>query len=372
MRTSVKWLAIALAGLVCSSAPNAKADGDNTETKVVHFSGSWQGGAFSNNDTNKFAYCIAFANYRSGINMFVAVDRDFGWGLMFQNMAWNMNPGSKIPLIARFDGSGPWTGDAVVVNSHLARIPMAPNSTLIRLFRGARQMTVDAAGQTFFFNLDGTSRLLVELAQCVTTALAVERGEPPPSFAAAPPPQPKPINPTAPAPVASTAPGIARNVQLETEMAATRIASNLLLQAKFPNARLLSEDQAPAGLKGRGAVWASDIGIGAVELLPSTVAKDAQKVASSMVADDSSTCKGDFVSGRSSDLVDNRIVVKASSLCRDSTGDHSYHYFILQSEVGEFIVYVLAGTSDADNAPSNGKLSDADFQTVAVKAAFSK
>src|ERR1700761_4838456 len=190
-------------------------------------------------------------------------------------------------------------------------------------------MTIHASGKTFAFNLDGTSRLLVDLSRCVATALATERGDPVPKFAD---PSPTPTRSASPRASAPETPQESRTAELEVDLAATRIASNLLLQAKLPNARLLSAAETPEGLKGRGAVWTSDTGTGAVELLSATVGKDPQQVASSMLSDDAVHCKGDFASSRSSDLVDGRIVTKANSLCTDSGGAHAYRYFILQAD----------------------------------------
>jgi hypothetical protein len=165
-----------------------------------------------------------------------------------------------------------------------------------------------------------------------------------------------------------------RTDELEVEVAATRIASNLLLQAKLPNARLLSAAETPDGLKGRGAVWTSDMGAGAVELLSATAGKDPQQVASSMLSDDAGRCKGDFASSRSSDLVDGKIVTKANSLCTDSGGAHTYRYFILQADPSGYVVYALSGAGSGPGAPGASgpaPMKDADFQVAAVKAAFS-
>ncbi|HBK07668.1 MAG TPA: hypothetical protein DDZ81_17750 [Acetobacteraceae bacterium] len=245
---------------------------------------------------------------------------------------------------------------------------MQPDSTLVGLFRSARLMGIKVGNQTFGFALDGTSRLMVGLSRCVAAALAVERGEPPPVFADAPPPV---------TPVRSATPAQEyRTAELELEMAATRIATNLLLQAKLPNARLLSGTETPAGLKGRGAVWTSDNGLGAVELLPASTGKDPQQVASNMLSGDASQCKGDFASSRSSDLVDGKIVTKANSLCTDSSGARTIRYFILQADPSGYVVYALTGPNAGNSGASSGSASttppmrDADFQTAAVKAAF--
>jgi hypothetical protein len=325
------------------------------------FNGVWQGGAYGDEQTHQFQYCSAGASYRSGITMLVTITRNLGWGLAFGDQEWSLQPNQEIPLSMTFDGRNPWSGTARAVNAHLATVPMADNSQLITAFRAAYQMQVFAVGKAFLFNLDGTSRLMVQLVRCVQTQMAIERGEPPPNFAEAPPRTASP----APSP---QPPSDASNARIE--LAAMRIASNLLLQAKLPNARLLSSSETPPALRGHGVVWTSDAGIGAVELVSAQAGKDPQDIASSLINSDANTCKGDFGSGRSSELVDNKVVTKARTACKDSAGARGFRYFIVSGPNGTFIVYEL-GSGGAEQVPSNdSRLADSVFQAAAVKAAF--
>jgi len=339
-------------------------------TRQVPFSGNWQGGAYSNDQTGQFSHCAAYAPYKSGIAMFVAVDRQFSWRLLFTNQSWNLTVGRSIPLIITFDGRAPWTGTATATDVHAVRVEMVADSSLVQSFRAAEVMRIDASGRTFSFALSGTSRLMVDLVRCVNNSLAIERGDLPRTFQESEPVQVATRSATPP-PISPSPPAAGNAVQLETEMAATRIATNLLLQAKLPNAHMLSPADTPDALKGRGAAWASDVGGGAVELLPASAGKDSPQVATSILAADAARCKGDFVSGRSSDLVDNRIVVRATSVCKDSEGARGFRYFILQGEPAGFVVYALSNPVSPSSAAPVTSLSDADFQTVAVKAAFS-
>lgn len=332
------------------------------ELEPVPFIAPWGGGAFANDQTGQFTSCIASANYRSGITMTVLISRGMTWALGFSDPAWNLQVGQDIPLAMMFDGQAPWSGLAHVYNEHMAVVPMAENSVLINSFRGAYQMQVTTGAGAFRFNLGGTSRLMVQLAQCVETQLAVERGEPRPNFAAAPPQR---LNPAPGLATATTAPSAA-----QLELAATRIATNLLLQADLPHARLLSETETPPTLHGRGAAWTSDVGLGAVELVPGGTARNANEVGSQLVASDSAACKGDFASGRSSELLDDKVITKAFTGCKDSTGTRGYRYFIVRASSGDFIVFALTGAAASSQA-NNSPLADNRFQSAVVKAAFS-
>lgn len=318
----------------------------------------WTGGAFTNNQTGQFDECIATVPYQSGITMAVMVNRKYGWDLGFGDDAWNLQPREQIPIALSFDGRSPWSGTATALNRHMVLIPMAPRSDLIAAFRGSYEMRAYASGNAYDFNLNGTSYVLAQLAQCVTDQLAIERGEPTSNVNQA---QARTLNPRSAAPSAS-------NSQMEVD--AVRIASNLLLDAHLPNAHLLSPNETPPGLRGHGVAWTSDAGWGAVELFSPAVAKNAQQVASDLIASDTAACKGDFASGRSSEVVDNKTVTKAFTGCKESTGTHAFRYFIVRGAEQNFVVYEIAGSPAASVATDGAPLSDARFQTAAVKAAF--
>ena len=359
---AVSMLALITVGATASVNLPARARAD----VIRNFqSGAWFAGAYNDNTTKRFSHCAASTSYRSGIWMIVSIGRDFGWRLGFRSEAWNLAANQQIPVKLVFDSGTPWDGTAFALDAKSVAIPMADNSALINAFRGGIMMTAYASGQVYQFRLDGTSRLMVELAHCVATELAVERGEPAPHFADTASGPTKPVaqpQPTTQSPSA------------DLELAATRIASNLLLEAKFPHARILTPNDTPPALQGRGVAWSSDLGLGAVALLPASAATDPQQAASQLISSDASTCKGDFASGRSSELVDDKLITKAFTGCKESTGTRAFRYFILQRPGSGFVVYELAGptppssSSGSDNGSASG---DTAFQAAAVKAAFS-
>lgn len=354
---------VLLAGIICGLTTIA-GKAAAKQIAPVQFTAPWYGGAFANDQTGQFTSCIASANYNSGIAMTVMIGRNGGWVLGFGDPAWSLGVGTNIPVSMTFDGQVPWSGTAHAITPQMVAVPMAENSALITAFRAAYQMQVFAGGRTFAFNLNGTSRLMVQLAHCVQTALAIERGVAPPHYAEVPA---RPLNPVAPS-IATNGPPQDASLELE----ATRIASNLLLQANLPHAHLLSNADTPPQIRGRGAAWVSDEGLGAVEIVSATAAKDAGQVASEMVASDSAGCKGDFASGRSNELLDDKVITKAFTGCKDSSGTHTYRYFILEASSNDYIVYALTGGAKSPPSSSGTSANDTDFQAAAVKAAFSK
>ncbi len=330
------------------------------------FFGNWAGGAFDDDQSGKFVRCVASVGYHSwqgDVVMAVAMERHKGWSIGFANQEWNLQPRIQIPLSISFDGQNPWSGSAIALDSHMVTIPMAMDSHLMALFRASYQMIISAEGKAYPFNLDGTSRLMVTLSQCVDTQLAIERGEPPPRIA---PPVTAPVNPLPPPSPPPQAP--------QYELIAMRLASNLLLETKLPSAHLLAASETPPQIRGRGVVWTSQGGIGAVTIFPATSGKDAQQVTTALITNDATACKGDFVSGRASELVDNTIVARSTTECRDSAGLHMHRYFTIPAAAGgDFIVFEVDHNGTDKPVPAPGSpLSDAQFQAAAVNAAYAK
>ena len=177
----MNYLGLAMAGLV-AFAGQAAAEGPLRSFYV----GEWRAGAYTNDATRQFSHCAAWAPYKSGISFFVSIDRDFNWRLAFSHSRWQFRQGQTIPFSLLFDGAGPVRVEARATSRELLMINMPVNSVLIRAFREARLMEAYAMGERFAFRLDGTSRLMPALVDCVKTSLAPpaiarEPQAPPPS-----------------------------------------------------------------------------------------------------------------------------------------------------------------------------------------------
>lgn len=152
---------LALAGQACAEGPLR-----------VFYVGEWRAGAFTNDKTRQFSHCAAWAPYRSGISFFVSIDREFNWRLAFSHPRWQLRQGQTIPFALTFDGAGPVRVEGSASSRDLVMIRMPVNSVLINAFRQARLMEAYAMGERFGFKLDGTSRLMPALVDCVKTNLA--------------------------------------------------------------------------------------------------------------------------------------------------------------------------------------------------------
>jgi S1-C subfamily serine protease len=128
--------------------------------------GNWSGGAYSFKGTQEFSHCAALAAYVSDTVVIVSIGRDWAWTLGFANPAWRLKD-SSVRFSYRFDG-GEWfrtTGD--VADHEMFTVPMPASDELIRLFMQGRQMDIKFSKGSYSFLLNGTKRLLPELAKCV-------------------------------------------------------------------------------------------------------------------------------------------------------------------------------------------------------------
>jgi hypothetical protein len=305
--------------------------------------GLWSGGAWTNDETGTFSHCAASVGYNGGITMVALIDRSFGWALGFTSQGWSLAPNTQMPVQLRFDGGPVFNVVAIVLQPKLVKIPMPNNSRLINTFRFALQMTATAQSQSSLFNLTNTSKLMVQLADCVRTSLALENGQP---FGA---------------PATGTdlrAPGGSANPTQDARLEETQLATNFLLAARLPGAQLLARADVPAQLASYGAVWKADGAAGAVRIYPPQPKLTGLDLASQIIATDAQSCKGKFASARYSELVDNDVVVRAVTSCLDSEREAEVQYFVAPHPRGGFVSFsVLAATaSDRQSVSSDQKV----------------
>lgn len=166
MGTQMRWLATSLTALVfmlATSFISAQAAGPYQSFQ----SGNWSGGAYTDDKTRTFTHCSASTTYRSNILFLVAVTRDMRWNLGFLHPQWKLTAGEMIPVTLIFDGKSKIDLPAKAVSEILALIGMPDNSELISAFRRSFTLEAFAKGDQFQFRLDGTSRLLPILVDCV-------------------------------------------------------------------------------------------------------------------------------------------------------------------------------------------------------------
>jgi hypothetical protein len=259
----------------------------------------------------------------------------------------------------------PYNGIADAINKNFFMVKLALTSNIWQDFRQGMQMGISVLGSSYQFNLTGTSRMMLDLKSCVEAEKIYEAGGAVPRFVS---------NAAVPPAVSAVRSPITTSVVRETnpnavlELAATRITTNLLLQARLPNARLIPSSDAPEYVRGRGAAWKADGSSGSVVIFPRGIVADAQTAATQVVQSDSNSCKGDFASVRSQDLVDGKIVTRVATTCKASSITWTIRYFILDGEQDGWIVYAVVGGEPNPTRPEDQPMSDANFQSAAVRS----
>ena len=112
------------------------------------------------------------------------------------------------------------------------------------------------------------------------------------------------------------------------------------------NARVIDRAQSSATLAAWTG-WKSDSGPGAVKIYRAKPGQSGLDLASELIASDSQSCKGKFASARSSELVDNDVVVSAWVFCGSTSGDTTLQYFIAPFHKSDFAVFAVIGQPNA-------------------------
>jgi hypothetical protein len=317
--------------------------------------GNWNGGSFSDDKSGLFSYCMASTPYKSGIHFSVAVTKKFSWDLVFFHPEWRLSAGERIPITMIFDGHSKFDFQASAISPTMVMIPMPDNSRLIQVFRQSVAMKAYAKGNEFPFRLDGTSRLIPALVQCTRDSIA-KYGD----------------SPVASGMIGSTLPNAANTPPSSTQLdiEALKLATNFLLKAQIPNAKVLSRDELPTELASYNSAWRADGIAGAVKIIPTSGDTKGIDIAARVAGEDARECKGKFASGRTSELVDSDVMFRGFSSCEDSQGLRSSQYFIIPRKKSNgfviFSVTAAATTNGSSVTQKDEKISD--FRKAAFEA----
>jgi hypothetical protein len=299
--------------------------------------GNWQGGAYTNDATGAFQACTAGAPYRSGIYFMVSVSPRMTWSLGFAHNSWQLNIGQTIPIDLIFDGVQRFHVFGMPIRRSVVEVQMPDNSALIRAFRRSRTMVAYANGQEFPFSLASTSALLPVLVNCVkqvnANGLAAAR-----DFSI--PPSPQPAQTAVSTNAGSTLkPELNQPQSAEFQIEAVELASNFLMKSQLHNPKIVSRSETPVALAAYGAAWQSEEAKGFVRIIPTEPGVKGLDVTATVIGNDAKTCKGKFVSGRTSELVDSDVVFQGMASCQDTDGSRVAQYFIVPRPKGGFVMF---------------------------------
>jgi S1-C subfamily serine protease len=167
--------------VLCASLSSARAE----MIAKYPFPGLWAGGAYADNTTNQFSNCAAAAEYLNGVTLLVSFTFDYRWVIGLVGPDWNLSV-REATVSYRFDDMVWRRGTASVDSPQFMTLEMPDDQHVLDLFRRSRTMDVSFLGGDYHFDLSGTSKLAIALAQCVGT----HTNTPPPATTAATGPTP--------------------------------------------------------------------------------------------------------------------------------------------------------------------------------------
>jgi len=286
--------------------------------------GTWNGGAYSKQNTRQFNHCAAAATYNSGIMMLFSVSRSYAWSMSFAHRAWRLTQGQSYDIAFTVDGASPIGARAIAIGPSQVEVPLADSTELFQRFRQGQQLRVAAAGQVLAFNLTGTSQVLPALLRCVHANL-----QPSGSTTVAT----NPFAAPAPANTAATPASQGRPAAYRAE--AVSLAANILGSAGIVGFQIAEGDNGFAD-----AAWRTDRLFGMVRIEPK---EPPALISATTIAVDAAGCKGKFASG-SIPGTDND-VPRMFTKCGEGEQGWTVYYFILPRKAGG---HYLVGTGGSD------------------------
>jgi hypothetical protein len=293
-----------LAGLALSGTAAAQ----DTTIASATFNG-WQIHSFRSPSTGQFSHCAASARYRSGTTLLFSINHRIGWNIGFVNEKWNLATPSSIPLQYRIDQLGWRRGTATTISNRHVTMNLPDDSQFFQQMRSGQLLYVDAGGQSFQFQLTGTSVILQTLLRCASSA-GVDIS--PQGQTAQPREAPPATRPTA------------TGGNAEQRLEATQFAANLLAQEQMRGFRLLSSSELrasslPEFFRASDVVWQREGVTGSIRVLAGRAGQGAEELAAALIADDARNCRGEFASGRTADT-DLPAIRRVQTYCSNQGG----------------------------------------------------
>ena len=318
----MRWFMVCGATLALLAGPRAASADTLYEFRV----GTWNGGAYSKQNTRQFNHCAAAATYNSGIMMLFSVSRSYAWSMSFAHRAWRLTRGQSYDIAFTVDGTPPIGARAIAIGPTQVEVPLADSTELFQRFRQGQQLRVAAAGQVFAFNLTGTSQVLPALLRCVQANLQPSGS---PAVASNPFATPAPASTnTAATPASQERPAAYRAEALS-------LAANILGSAGVVGFQI-----AEGGNGYADAAWRTDRLFGMVRIEPK---EPPTLISATTIAIDAAGCKNKFASG--SIPGNDNDVPRMFTKCGEGEQGFTVYYFILPRKAGG---HYLIGTGGSD------------------------
>ncbi len=164
-----------LAAVLCAVCLTLAANSSTGQDRDRIAIGNWRGGA-QTNENGEYRFCSAGALPSTGTNI-ILYWRESGFSFSLYNDNWELPAGTSYSVFAAIDGR--WgrdvTGDAYSTTAINFRL--GHDVDAVEAFRLGNQLTINAADETFRFDLNGTNATIQALQECHARNLAARPGE---------------------------------------------------------------------------------------------------------------------------------------------------------------------------------------------------
>jgi hypothetical protein len=320
----IRWLAVAAMGFFSQPAFSQVIASSRFEGWVIN--------SFRSASTGQFTHCAASATYNSGVSLLFSVNHRFDWNMGFASSAWNLQPGTQIPITYAIDALPPRTATASVVASNHVVAPLPDDTRLFQQMRAGLRMFVTGGGQSLGFNLTRTSLVLGTLLECARDQGRTVNVRLPNAAQSAPLPA---------APPSPSVGGVTADMRVD----ATQFVANLLSSANMQGFRILTRadlqgEHIPPFVRASVVAWQGTASIGTLHIITNVDPRDLDKPASDIIASDARACVGEFATGRTADA-EMTNVRRLHTICRASNGSLETISYILIPMPGR-LVYQLS------------------------------
>ncbi|MBI2253090.1 MAG: hypothetical protein HYU58_00570 [Proteobacteria bacterium] len=132
-----------------------------------HYEGVWLIEAFTFDDDSAFSHCTMSASYDDGVSLIFYLDNEFYWGIRLVGKSWRLKAGDTYDVQLTVDDAKPTRLVAEVSDTRWVHIAVKGNDRLFDQLRTGRMLYIDTSAELMSFNLQGTSRGLLALFDCV-------------------------------------------------------------------------------------------------------------------------------------------------------------------------------------------------------------
>ncbi|GLI21751.1 serine protease [Xanthobacter flavus] len=145
--------------VVCASAA--------ARTLASYNIAGWELNAFADDKTGRFSSCIASARYNSGVSVFFMIDSDFRWYAGLKGNKIRVIDDRRYDFLLKIDDGQVYNFSGISAGRDMVIVPLQNNSGIFQEMRRGRMLYTKVAGELTSFRLDGTSRMLAALLDCV-------------------------------------------------------------------------------------------------------------------------------------------------------------------------------------------------------------